>query len=71
MLSFRNASKHGPCVLFIDELYALCPKRGSSGNEQESRIIAQLLTLLDGLHSRGQLIIIGATIRPNAIDPAL
>ncbi|XP_078367762.1 ATPase family gene 2 protein homolog B-like [Oculina patagonica] len=67
----RNASQNGPCVLFIDELDALCPKRGSSGNEQENRIVAQLLTLLDGLESRGQLIVIGATNRPNAIDPAL
>jgi len=67
----RNASQHGPCVLFIDELDALCPKRGSSGNDQENRIVAQLLTLLDGLESQGQLVIIGATNRPNAIDPAL
>ena len=71
ILCFRNASQHGPCVLFIDELDALCPKRGRSGNEQENRIVAQLLTLLDGLESRGQLVIIGATNRPNAIDPAL
>ena len=70
-ITFRNASQHGPCVLFIDELDALCPKRGSSGNEEENRIVAQLLTLLDGLESRGQLIVIGATNRPNAIDPAL
>jgi len=71
ILCFRNASQHGPCVLFIDELDALCPKRGSSGNDEENRIVAQLLTLLDGLESRGQLVIIGATNRPNAIDPAL
>ena len=71
ILCFRNASQHGPCVLFIDELDALCPKRGSSGNEQEDRIVAQFLTLLDGLESRRQLVIIRATNRPNAIDPAL
>ena len=58
-------------MLFIDELDALCPKRGNSGNEQENRIVAQLLTLLDGLESRGQLVVIGATNRPNAIDPSL
>ena len=69
-LSFRNVSQFGPCVLFIDELDALCPKRGNS-NEQENRIVAQLLTLLNGLESRGQLVVIGATNRPNAIDPAL
>ncbi|XP_058957645.2 ATPase family gene 2 protein homolog B [Pocillopora verrucosa] len=67
----RNASQHDPCVLFIDELDALCPKRGNNGNEQENRIVAQLLTLLDGLESRGKLVVIGATNRPNAIDPAL
>ena len=71
ILCFRNASQHGPCVLFIDELDALCPKRGSSGNEQEDRIVAQLLTLLDGLESRRQLVIIRATNRPNAIYSAL
>ena len=57
--------------MFIDELDSLCPKRGNSGSEEENRIVAQLLTLLDGLKSRGQLVIIGATNRPNAIDPAL
>ncbi|XP_068740361.1 ATPase family gene 2 protein homolog B-like isoform X2 [Montipora capricornis] len=67
----RNASNYGPCVLFVDELDALCPKRGNGGSEQESRIVAQLLTLLDGLEPRGQLVIIGATNRPHAIDPAL
>ncbi|XP_032218211.2 spermatogenesis-associated protein 5-like protein 1 [Nematostella vectensis] len=67
----RYASRFGPCVLFIDELDALCPKRGSSGNEEENRIVAQLLTLMDGLESRGGVIVIGATNRPNALDPAL
>ena len=65
----QDASQHGPCV--FDELNALCPKRGSSGNEQDNRIVAKLLTLLDGLESRGQLVVIGATNRPNAFDPAL
>ena len=67
----RSASKYGPCVLFVDELDALCPKRANGGSEQENRIVAQLLTLLDGLEPRGQLVIIGATNRPHAIDPAL
>lgn len=57
--------------MFIDELDALCPKRGNSGNDQENRIVAQLLTLLDGLESCGKLVVIGATNRPHAIDPAL
>ena len=65
----QDASQHGLCV--FHKLDALCPKRGSSGNEQDNRIVAELLTLLDGLESRGQLVVIGATNRPNAIDPAL
>ncbi|KAK3729598.1 hypothetical protein QZH41_016166 [Actinostola sp. cb2023] len=65
------ASKSGPCVLFVDEIDALCPKRGTSSNEEENRIVAQLLTLMDGIKSRGKLVVIGATNRPNAIDSAL
>ncbi|XP_031553473.1 spermatogenesis-associated protein 5-like protein 1 isoform X2 [Actinia tenebrosa] len=68
----RVASKSGPCVLFIDEIDALCPKRGTSGSEEENRIVAQLLTLMDGVdNNRGRLVVIGATNRPNAIDSAL
>ena len=70
-MNSRIATKHRPCILFIDEIDALCPKRGSSGSEEENRIVAQLLTLMDGLKTRGSLIVIGATNRPNAIDPAL
>jgi transitional endoplasmic reticulum ATPase len=65
------ASKSSPCVLFIDEIDALCPKRGTSGSEEENRIVAQLLTLMDGIENRGKLVVIGATNRPNAIDSAL
>eukprot|EP00730_Choanoeca_flexa_P001888 TRINITY_DN10826_c0_g1_i5.p1 TRINITY_DN10826_c0_g1~~TRINITY_DN10826_c0_g1_i5.p1 ORF type:complete len:714 (+),score=101.96 TRINITY_DN10826_c0_g1_i5:152-2143(+) len=61
---------HEPCLLFFDELDALCPKRSDSSST-ESRLVAQMLTLLDGLSSRGQLIILAATNRPNALDPAL
>ena len=71
---FRRATslaKEGPCVLFIDEIDTLCPKRGKSGSVQDSRLVAQLLTLMDGLESRGTLVVIGATNRANAIDPAL
>ena len=70
-IHYRLASKSGPCVLFIDEIDALCPKRGTSSNEEENRIVAQLLTLMDGIKSRGKLVVIGATNRPNAIDSAL
>ncbi|KAJ3040816.1 hypothetical protein HDV00_010431 [Rhizophlyctis rosea] len=59
-----------PCILFIDELDALTPHR-SNAQQHESRVVAQLLTLMDGISSRGRLIVIGATNRPNAIDPAL
>ncbi|CAH1255026.1 SPATA5L1 [Branchiostoma lanceolatum] len=64
-------SEEGPCVLFIDELDALCPKRGGSGKSQENRMVAQMLTLMDGHAGRGRLVVIAATNRPNAIDPAL
>ncbi|KAJ1652726.1 hypothetical protein IWQ61_007000 [Dispira simplex] len=59
-----------PCVLFIDEIDALAPNRDDA-HAHESRVIAQLLTLMDGLTSRGRLVVIAATNRPNAIDPAL
>ncbi|ORY52237.1 AAA-domain-containing protein [Neocallimastix californiae] len=59
-----------PCILFIDEIDALAPLRENTQNH-ESRVVAQLLTLMDGMKQRGRLIIIGATNRPNAIDPAL
>eukprot|EP00058_Branchiostoma_floridae_P005333 XP_002590821.1 hypothetical protein BRAFLDRAFT_90046 [Branchiostoma floridae] len=64
-------SEEGPCVLFIDELDALCPKRGGSGKSQENRMVAQMLTLMDGQAGRGRLVVVAATNRPNAIDPAL
>ena len=57
-------------VLFIDELDALCPRR-QRGQSHENRVVAQLLTLMDGLESRGRLVILAATNRPNALDPAV
>ena len=57
-------------VLFIDELDALCPRR-QRGQGHENRVVAQLLTLMDGLESRGRLVILAATNRPNALDPAI
>ncbi len=68
---FKDAEENAPTIIFIDELDAIAPKREEVMGEVEKRIVAQLLTLMDGLKSRGQVIIIGATNRPNAIDPAL
>ena len=68
---FKEASDSAPSILFIDELDAIAPKREEVTGEVERRVVAQLLALMDGLESRGQVIVIGATNRPNAIDPAL
>ncbi|XP_060116071.1 ATPase family gene 2 protein homolog B [Heteronotia binoei] len=67
----REMSSEGPTVLFIDEIDALCPKRESSNNAPENRLVAQLLTLIDGIDERSQVVIIAATNRPDALDPAL
>ncbi|KAL1914906.1 uncharacterized protein VTP21DRAFT_7822 [Calcarisporiella thermophila] len=74
-LKFQQAKdlalrSHAPCILFMDELDALTPQRANA-QAHESRVVAQLLTLMDGMESRGQLVVIGATNRPNSIDPAL
>ncbi|XP_058243354.1 spermatogenesis-associated protein 5-like protein 1 [Hemibagrus wyckioides] len=66
-----EASRDGPCVLFIDEIDALCPKRSSSTGTPENRLVAQLLTLMDGIGSDEGLVIVGATNLPGALDPAL
>lgn len=68
---FENAEKHAPTVLFIDEIDSIAPKRGEVTGEVERRVVAQLLSLMDGLKTRGQVIVIAATNRPNAIDEAL
>ena len=68
---FKEASDNAPSILFIDELDAIAPKREEVTGEVERRVVAQLLALMDGLESRGQVIVIGATNRVNAIDPAL
>jgi len=70
---FEDAQKHAPAIIFIDEIDAIAPKREDMGGEKqvERRVVAQLLALLDGLESRGHVIIIGATNIPNTIDPAL
>ena len=68
---FDQAQREAPAILFIDEIDALAPKRDQSFGDLEKRVVAQLLTLMDGLDDRGQVIVIGATNRPNALDPAL
>jgi transitional endoplasmic reticulum ATPase len=68
---FRKAEENAPSIIFIDEIDAIAPKRSEVTGEVEKRVVAQLLALMDGLESRGQVIVIGATNRPNALDPAL
>ena len=68
---FDEAQKNAPSILFIDELDSIAPKREEVTGEVERRVVAQLLTLMDGLSGRGQVIVIGATNREEAIDPAL
>ncbi len=68
---FQQAQQNAPSIIFIDELDAIAPKREEVTGEVERRVVAQLLALLDGLSGRGNVIVIGATNRPNALDPAL
>ncbi len=68
---FEEAEKNAPAIIFIDEIDAIAPKREEVTGEVEKRVVAQLLTLMDGLKERGKVIVIGATNRPEALDPAL
>ena len=68
---FQEAQRRAPSIIFIDELDALAPKRSETDGELERRIVAQLLALMDGIASRGQVVLIGATNQPNSLDPAL
>lgn len=68
---FEEAEENAPSIIFIDELDAIAPKREEVSGEVERRIVAQLLTLMDGLKARGQVVVIGATNRPDALDGAL
>ena len=68
---FKEAEKHAPSIIFIDEIDSIAPKREEAGGEAERRVVAQLLTLMDGLSERGQMIVIAATNREDSIDPAL
>lgn len=66
----RTVAEEGPCVLFLDELDSLCPKRTGS-SAPENRLVAQLLTLMDGMNQSDRFLIVGATNRPDSLDPAL
>jgi transitional endoplasmic reticulum ATPase len=68
---FEDASRNQPAIIFIDEIDSIAPKRGAVLGEVEKRVVGQLLTLMDGLRDRGQVVVIGATNIPNALDPAL
>jgi len=68
---FQKAQESAPSIIFIDEIDAIAPKREEVTGEVERRVVAQLLALMDGLESRGNVIVIGATNRVNALDPAL
>jgi len=68
---FKEGEENAPSIIFIDEIDAIAPKREEVTGEVERRVVAQLLALMDGLKKRGKIIVIGATNRPNAVDPAL
>jgi len=68
---FEDASRHAPSIVFLDEIDAIAPKRAEVTGEVEKRVVAQLLALMDGLKSRGEVIVIGATNIPDVLDPAL
>ena len=69
--AFEEAEKNSPAIIFIDEIDSIAPKRDKSNGEVEKRVVSQLLTLMDGLKGRANVIVIGATNRPNSMDPAL
>src|SRR5437879_275115 len=68
---FKQAQENAPSIIFIDEIDSIAPKREEVTGEVEKRVTSQLLSLMDGLQSRGKVVVMGATNRPNAIDPAL
>jgi transitional endoplasmic reticulum ATPase len=68
---FKEAQENAPSIIFIDEIDSIAPKREEVSGELEKRIVSQLLSLMDGLESRGKIVVIGATNRPDALDPAL
>jgi len=69
--AFEEAEKNAPAIIFIDEIDSIAPKREKTNGEVEKRIVSQMLTLMDGMKGRGQVVVIGATNRPNSIEGAL
>ena len=69
--AFEEAEKNSPAIIFIDEIDSIAPNREKTSGELERRIVSMLLTLMDGVNGRGQIVVIGATNRANALDPAL
>ncbi len=67
---FEEATENAPAIVFIDEIDSIAPKRGETRGDVERRVVAQLLSLMDGLDERGQVVVIGATNRVDDIDPA-
>ena len=68
---FKQAEENAPSIIFIDEIDSIAPKREEVSGELEKRIVSQLLSLMDGMKSRGKVVVIAATNRPDSIDPAL
>jgi len=68
---FEKAQGNAPAIIFLDEIDVLAPRREKTEGEVEKRIVAQLLALMDGLESRGQVVVMGATNIPNSLDSAL
>lgn len=69
--AFEEAENHSPAIIFIDEIDSIAPKREKTNGEVERRVVSQLLTLMDGLKARSNVVVMAATNRPNSIDPAL
>jgi len=69
--AFEEAEKNSPAIIFIDEIDSIAPKRDKTNGEVERRVVSQLLTLMDGMKSRSNVVVMAATNRPNSIDPAL
>ena len=69
--AFEEAEKNAPSIIFIDEIDSIAPKRDKSSGEVEKRVVSQLLTLMDGMKGRNNVVVIAATNRPNTIDQAL
>src|SRR3984885_13313979 len=69
--AFEEAEKNSPAIIFIDEIDAIAPKREKTSGEVKRRVVSQLLTLMDGMKARANVVVIAATNRQNSIDPAL